>query len=127
MDEIFNGWLTSESTMLEGGQGDTVVLTWTPIISRWTGLLIFLLGARAAKLNIATIKVAETTLTSAKLLIKQQKEEETTEKQFGDALARGRTVSLTPHIGSLENARQIAKDLQRLAARQSGVDPRCVP
>lgn len=124
MEEIFNDWLISErDAEREGKQGATVVLTWAPVISRWSALWIFLAGARMGQLAIATIKVVEVIGGQAKLLIRQQKEAETSERQFGDALARGRTVTLTPHIDSLENAQKIANDLMRLADTHRGSRP----
>lgn len=99
MDEIFNDWVVADDAARvvahgKKDQGTTIMLTWTPIITRWQALAILLLGARAGRLNIASIKVLSAKNGEAKLLIKQQMEKETTDKEFGDAIDRGRTMDV---------------------------------
>jgi hypothetical protein len=112
MDEIFDNWLTSqEHADAMKTQGDTVVLTWTPGLSRLQALRALLLGRRRTRVNIATIKVKRSSSTGAWIVIYQQPDFETTEPELLDALAAGRSEKLEAELSSQK------KLLDDLAAR----------
>jgi hypothetical protein len=95
MDEVFNDWVRTEAHAKRVGvQSDTVVLTWHPIITPWQALKILVLGAKAGRVHITTIKVEDTGEGCAKLRILQQPDFEVTETQLMDSLAHGRSVKL---------------------------------
>lgn len=101
MDEIFSGWLRSEAYAKEiKEQSDTLVLTWTPYISRWTALKIVCCGGRRGRTNIATIKVLVAHVGGAMLRVCQQPDFETTETQLMESLAKGRSVDLDHRLAT---------------------------
>jgi hypothetical protein len=103
MEKIFEDWLRSERSAREDkAQVDTLVLTWTPIISRLTALRILVLGRRRGRINIATVKVLDTLGGHVLLKVFQQPDFETTEVELMDSLGKGRSAGLDPHLESLK-------------------------
>lgn len=105
MEKIFEGWLESEeAAKMNKRQSDTLVLTWTPTLSRLAALRVLILGRRRGRVNIATVKVLDTLCGSVLVRVFQQPDFETTEAELMDSLGKGRSDGLDPHLETLKTS-----------------------
>lgn len=95
MEKIFENWMVSER---KNEVSDTLVLTWTPTISRLTALRVLILGRRAGRVNIATVKVLDTLAGASLVRVCQQPDFETSETELMNSLGKGRSDDLNPHL-----------------------------